>query len=128
MPSLLPFFFLSLLITNLGITANLSNKLSKPTAFLYNVNGVASFVQLMSFISGYPVGAKLIAELYKERITKLGKRYNEVQKVINQLYKIANEVIKGKWGNGLTRKQKLNKAGYPYKIIQKIVNEILGGK
>lgn len=68
MPSLLPFFFLSLLITNLGITANLSNKLSKPTAFLYNVNGVASFVQLMSFISGYPVGAKLIAELYKERI------------------------------------------------------------
>lgn len=66
MPSLLPFFFISLLMTNTGMAKALTNKLKRPTALLYNVNSVASFVQLMSFISGYPVGAKLISQLYNE--------------------------------------------------------------
>lgn len=55
----------------------------------------------------------------------LGDNYKAVQKRINQLYKIANEVIDGKWGNDWNRKQALNGAGYPYDIVQKIVNDIL---
>lgn len=35
---------------------------------------------------------------------------------------IANEVIKGLWGNGADRKNKLQAAGYDYNAIQKIVN------
>lgn len=61
----------------------------------------------------------------KQRKKLLGKRYNEVQKRINQLYKIANEVIKGKWGVNEDRKNRLEKAGYPYSTIQHIVNDIL---
>ena len=38
---------------------------------------------------------------------------------------IAKEVIKGLWGNGITRKLKLAKAGYNYAEIQKRVNELL---
>lgn len=38
---------------------------------------------------------------------------------------IAYEVILGKWGNGLERKDNLIKAGYDYEAIQKRVNEIL---
>lgn len=38
---------------------------------------------------------------------------------------IAKEVIAGKWGNGLTRKNKLTKAGYNYNEVQKKVNELL---
>lgn len=38
---------------------------------------------------------------------------------------IANEVIAGKWGNGLTRRLKLAKAGYNYNTIQSIVNKKL---
>ena len=38
---------------------------------------------------------------------------------------IAKEVIRGDWGNGEERKQKLVAAGYDYSVIQKKVNEIL---
>ena len=45
-----------------------------------------------------------------------GKKTNE---------EIAEEVIKGVWGNGDERKQKLEQAGYNYKEIQAIVNSKL---
>lgn len=38
---------------------------------------------------------------------------------------IAKEVIKGLWGNGDERKQRLEKAGYNYNIVQSIVNKLL---
>ena len=39
--------------------------------------------------------------------------------------KIAIEVIAGKWGNGIERKDRLTKAGYDYTAIQSIVNALL---
>lgn len=41
------------------------------------------------------------------------------------LDEIAREVIKGKWGNGTDRKNRLTKAGYNYSAVQKRVNEFL---
>lgn len=38
---------------------------------------------------------------------------------------LAREVIRGDWGNGAERKQKLTVAGYDYEAVQKRVNEIL---
>lgn len=38
---------------------------------------------------------------------------------------IAREVIRGKWGNGAERKQKLAAAGYDYSAVQKRVNELM---
>ncbi len=38
---------------------------------------------------------------------------------------LAKEVIRGLWGNGKARKDKLTAAGYDYYVVQKIVNEIL---
>lgn len=38
---------------------------------------------------------------------------------------VAREVIKGKWGNGATRKSKLKEAGYDPLVIQMIVNKLL---
>lgn len=38
---------------------------------------------------------------------------------------LANEVIKGLWGNGDERKTKLSNSGYDYTAVQKRVNEIL---
>lgn len=40
---------------------------------------------------------------------------------------IATEVIRGLWGNGSERKQRLTDAGYDYSSIQKIVNQRLSG-
>lgn len=39
-----------------------------------------------------------------------------------QLNKLANEVIRGNWGNGAERKKRLTKAGYNYNEIQAKVN------
>lgn len=61
----------------------------------------------------------------EDRKRLLGSRYNEVQNRINVLYNIAEQVIRGDWGNGWNRETALNGAGYPYEIVQKIVNEIL---
>lgn len=38
---------------------------------------------------------------------------------------IAKEVIRGDWGNGQDRKNKLTNAGYDYISVQKRVNELL---
>lgn len=46
----------------------------------------------------------------------------ENKKTVEQL---AKEVIQGKWGTGINRKNRLEKAGYDYKAVQKRVNELL---
>ena len=38
---------------------------------------------------------------------------------------MAREVIKGSWGNGAERKERLTAAGYDYAAIQHRVNELL---
>ena len=41
---------------------------------------------------------------------------------------LAREVIRGNWGNGETRRQRLTAAGYDYSAVQAKVNEILSRK
>lgn len=59
----------------------------------------------------------------EDRIKLLGDKYTEVQKRVDELHGIADEVIQGKWGYGWNREQALNGAGYPYEIVQRIVNQ-----
>lgn len=67
----------------------------------------------------------------KNRLTKAGYNYSEVQKKVNELVNknsidtIAKEVIQGKWGNGTDRKNRLTKVGYNYREVQKRVNQLL---
>lgn len=42
------------------------------------------------------------------------------------LEEVAKEVIKGAWGNGSERKERLEAAGYVYSAVQAKVNELLG--
>jgi len=64
LPSLLPFLFLSKVLNSIGATKLLS-KLFSPLTKLLKAPKITSFVMLMSFICGYPIGAKLVGELYK---------------------------------------------------------------
>lgn len=47
---------------------------------------------------------------------------NDIHKTVNEL---ATEVIAGKWGNGIERKNRLTAVGYDYYMVQKRVNELL---
>lgn len=63
-PSLLPFFFLTALLTKTGSVLFLSKKFGKLSKALYRADGISLYIRLSSLISGYPVGAKIIADLY----------------------------------------------------------------
>ena len=51
----------------------------------------------------------------------------EAEPVKKSIDELAQEVIKGKWGNGDAREIALTKAGYDYDAVQNRVNEILEG-
>ncbi len=73
----------------------------------------------------------------KSKITNAGYNYNDVQNKVNEILninnntlkknnnEIADEVIKGLWGNGEERKNRIISAGYNYNEIQALVNEKL---
>lgn len=72
------------------------------------------------------------------RLTSAGYDYNAVQNRVNELLSgsaskpsgksidtLAREVIRGDWGNGQDRVNRLKAAGYDYNAVQKRVNELL---
>lgn len=73
----------------------------------------------------------------KQKLAQAGYDYAVIQPIVNARLEgtsapsrksnqeIAQEVIKGLWGNGTERKQKLADAGYDYATIQGIVNNLL---
>lgn len=63
-PGLFPFMFLTKLLTSLGAVKKISSKFSPITNFLFGTHGISSYVFFMSILSGYPIGAKLISDLY----------------------------------------------------------------
>lgn len=68
LPALLPFFFLTSLLSSAGVAEFLSRGADKPMNVLFRQSGVSFFVFLTSVLSGYPVGAKLTAELCRKGI------------------------------------------------------------
>ncbi|MDD6478943.1 MAG: hypothetical protein PUF48_03905, partial [Oscillospiraceae bacterium] len=65
-PSLFPFTFCSLYILNSKVNLNFPF-LNKITKKLFSLSGIEFSVFLLSLIGGYPTGAKLINETYKQK-------------------------------------------------------------
>lgn len=76
----------------------------------------------------------------KANLERAGYNYNEVQGEVNRLLGIksapaaparkdvntvAREVVRGEWGNGEDRKNRLRNAGYDYAAVQRIVNTLV---
>lgn len=66
LPSLLPFFIATELLGYTNVVSMLGKLLNKLMRPIFNVPGEGAFALLMGMISGYPVGAKIVANL-KER-------------------------------------------------------------
>ena len=67
-PSLLPFFFLTSLTASTGMISRVSAKTEKVMRKVFRCGGICSYVFLMSVLSGYPVGAKIISDLEKNGV------------------------------------------------------------
>lgn len=63
-PSLFPFFVAVELLSNTNVVYYLSKFLDKFMRPIFNVPGVGAFPFIMGLISGYPVGAKIVSNLY----------------------------------------------------------------
>lgn len=68
LPSLLPFFFLTTLLTQTGTLVSLSKKITPITKFLFNQKGISAYAFIMSILSGYPVGSRIICDLYSKNV------------------------------------------------------------
>lgn len=68
LPSLLPFFLLTKLLSYTNFVNVIGKCLTPLTQKLYGVGGVSGYIYAMSIISGYPVGAKLTSDFYYNKI------------------------------------------------------------
>ncbi len=64
LPSLFPFYFVALMLTKIGAAKTLSTLFEKPMRKLYLSPKESAYVLVLSMLSGYPVGASCLAELY----------------------------------------------------------------
>ncbi len=65
LPSVLPFIFFTKILSSLGSIEKFSIIFKKPCEKLFKTPSISSYVFLTSIISGYPVGAKMTADLYQ---------------------------------------------------------------
>ena len=71
LPSVLPFIFFTKILSLTGVVEKASKLFSKPCKVLFKTPSISSYVFCMSIISGYPVGAKVISDLYLDnKITR----------------------------------------------------------
>lgn len=93
---------------------------TKRYANLKNVYDYKTYIENIK-ADGYATSSKYVSTL-----VKTVEKYNLTQyDPMNDDYKLALDVIAGKYGNGATRKMKL---GSKFYRVQKIVNEILSTK
>lgn len=59
------------------------------------------------------------------RKNALGDQYSAVQNRVNEYYSCATACVRGDYGNGNERKEKVTAAGYDYATVQGIVNQML---
>lgn len=67
-PSLLPFFIATELLSYTKVTLVLSKLFNKIMRPIFNVPGEGSFALILGSISGYPVGAKIVSDFKKNNI------------------------------------------------------------
>lgn len=73
LPSLLPYFFLTTLLTKTGVLSKAS-KLFKPlTEKAFRLSGISAYAFFMSILSGYPVGSKIVSDLYGQALISKGE-------------------------------------------------------
>lgn len=69
-PSLFPFFVLSGLLVNLGFVTLFGKILAPLSKLLFKTSGKGAVVFVIGIICGYPTGAKVVADMCKEKSIK----------------------------------------------------------
>lgn len=65
LPSILPFMILTSTLLGLGFLERISKPFARPFSKIYRTSSNSGEIFLLSILSGYPIGSKMIAELYE---------------------------------------------------------------
>ena len=119
LPCLLPFFIFTNLISKLNVAKDISSTFMPFTKKMYNVPPISSYAFFMSIITGYPVGSKIVSDLYyKGEISK-----SDAKKIVSFTSNSGPMFIIGSVGVGLFIDAKI---GYII-MISHLVGAILNG-
>lgn len=66
-PSLFPFMVCSSILTKYGFAEFLGILLNPIVKFLFKLRGICSFPIILGLLSGYPIGAKITANMYEDK-------------------------------------------------------------
>ncbi len=110
-----------------GKWGTMAERKRKLTEAGYNYDEVKAKVQELNKMAARAVteAAKEVVAEVVEEVKPAAEAVAEVVEKVVDVEAIAKEVIRGKWGNGQERKDKLAAAGYDYATIQAKVNELL---
>ena len=102
-PALLPFFVLSKLLIELDFFDRFCKYISPITQKLFKAPAIAGYIFLISIVSGYPVGAKLLQEYHKNGILT----QNQCKKISTFTSTSGPLFVLGTVGGGFFNNQKL---------------------
>lgn len=85
-----------------------------------------NFGPLKDFIDNYIVPLGDYIDELDGKIRGVQSTAEDAAETAEDLLEMANKVIRGDYGNGQARKDKLEELGYSYELIQNKVNELLG--
>ena len=68
MPAVFPYFILTTFLTNLSALTLTCKKLTPISKCLFNTGGITLYPFLISLFSGYPIGAKTVADLKEKGV------------------------------------------------------------
>lgn len=120
-PSLFPFFVCSKIITGLGMLRPLEKILSPVMRPLFGVSGKGSLPFVMGILSGYPVGASCVADLYARG--ECGKE--ECEKLLAFCNNSGPLFILGAVGTGMLNSPVLGRYLYLIHIISAIITGLI---
>ena len=121
LPTLLPFFFVTKVLSNFNFIYAVCNQFSFLTKLLFNTKAISSYIFFMSIISGYPVGAKLTTEFYENKIIDK----NDAQKILSFCSTSGPLFIIGTVGVGFFYNQFLGIIIFFIHVISSILNGII---
>lgn len=122
-PSLFPFFILSVLINRLGLPQYLGKWFSQYSYKLFGVSGAGVTALVMGLTGGYPIGSAYIADMYRQRQINI----NECEKLLGFCNNSGPAFIIGAVGCGVFGSVRIGIFLYSIHIMSAISVGILFG-
>jgi len=120
-PSLFPFFILNDIVISLEIPDNISKLFKHFFRKLLNTSGYGAYVFIMSIFTGYPTGAKIVAQLISEK--KISSY--EGQKILNFASTSGPLFVIGAVGIGMFNNIKVGYILFVSHILGAIINGLI---